>query len=49
MSGNLGGHTERGLRNRGALTVFPKPFRLAEVAHVLRQHARKVESCTCLL
>jgi CheY-like chemotaxis protein len=31
MSGDLGAYTEEGLRDLGAVTVIPKPFRLAEV------------------
>ena len=37
MSGDLGGHTERSLWETGAAAVFWKPFRLAEVARVLRE------------
>lgn len=39
MSGYLGSYTEENLRNLGAATVFAKPFRLAEVAHVLGELA----------
>jgi len=39
MSGYLGSYTEENLRDLGAATVFAKPFRLAEVAHVLGELA----------
>jgi len=35
MSGDLGGYTDRKLRDLGALAVIPKPFRLAEIAPML--------------
>jgi len=39
MSGNLGNYTEERLRDLGATAVLPKPFRLDEVAQVLRELA----------
>jgi CheY-like chemotaxis protein len=36
MSGELGGYEASDLLNRGALLLFPKPFRLMEVAGMLR-------------
>ena len=43
MSGQFGGYTEAGLRELGASRVIPKPFRLFEVAHVLRDLARTAD------
>ncbi len=40
MSGYLGSYTEQGLRHLGADAVFMKPFRLSQVAQVLRTVAR---------
>ena len=40
MSGSFGSYTEERLRDLGAATVFAKPFRLDEVAHVLGNLAR---------
>jgi DNA-binding NtrC family response regulator len=40
MSGSLGRYTAEHLRDMGAATFFAKPFRLAEVAHVLGNLAR---------
>src|SRR5947209_1854844 len=42
MSGNLGSYTDQELRDRGALAVIPKPFRLAEIAPMLWELAAKV-------
>lgn len=39
MSGYLGSYTEESLRDLGAAEFFAKPFRLAEVAHVLGELA----------
>ena len=39
MSGYLGSYSEENLRDLGAARVFAKPFRLAEVAHVLGELA----------
>jgi CheY-like chemotaxis protein len=39
MSGDLGSYTEERLRGLGAAAILQKPFRLAEVAQVLRQLA----------
>jgi CheY-like chemotaxis protein len=39
MSGYLGVHSERKLRDLGAATVFAKPFRLDEVTRVLEELA----------
>jgi CheY-like chemotaxis protein len=43
MSGDLGRHTEGGLRDLGAAAVLLKPFCLGEVARVLRQLACAAE------
>ena len=45
MSGYLGSYTEEKLRDLGAATVFSKPFRLAEVTHVLGSLARNGDAC----
>ena len=37
MSGHLGSSTEERLRDLGAATVILKPFRLTEVAQVVRE------------
>ncbi len=39
MTGYLGSHTPEKLCDLGAATVFAKPFRLAQVAHVLGELA----------
>jgi two-component system cell cycle sensor histidine kinase/response regulator CckA len=41
MSGYLGSYTAERLRDLGAVTVFAKPFHLAEVAHVLGELANR--------
>ncbi len=43
MSGDLGAYTERWLRDLGAVTVIPKPFRLAEVTQILWETASEAE------
>jgi CheY-like chemotaxis protein len=43
MSGDLGAYTENGLRDLGAVTVIPKPFRLAEVTQMLWETASEAE------
>jgi len=43
MTGDLGSYTEEGLRGLGAATVLTKPFRLAEVAQLLREVASNAE------
>jgi DNA-binding NtrC family response regulator len=37
MSGDLGGYTEDGLLDLGAVAVFQKPFRLDALARILRE------------
>ena len=44
MSGYLGHYTEAGLRHFGARAVLKKPFRLPEVAQVLRELAGSAAS-----
>lgn len=46
MSGDLGGYTDPKLRDLGALgalAVFPKPFRLAEIAPMLWELAARAD------
>jgi DNA-binding NtrC family response regulator len=43
MSGDLSGYTGDSLHNLGATAVFPKPFRLAEVAQALCDLASEAE------
>ncbi len=43
MSGYLGSYTEERLRDLGAATVFAKPFRVDEVAHVLGELANQTD------
>ena len=45
MSGDLGGYTDRKLRDLGALAVIPKPFRLVEAAPLLWQLAGRADLC----
>jgi CheY-like chemotaxis protein len=43
MTGNLGDYTERELLDLGAVTVIPKPFRLAEVTEILFRTASEAK------
>ena len=45
MSGDLGSYTEDRLQSLGAVAVLQKPFRLAEVAEVLRQLSSYPVAC----
>jgi len=45
MSGDLGGYTDRKLRDLGALAVIPKPLRLAEAAPMLWELATRADLC----
>jgi CheY-like chemotaxis protein len=45
MSGDLGGYTDRKLRDLGPLAVIPKPFRLAEIAPMLWELASRADLC----
>ena len=45
MSGDLGGYTDRELRDLGALAVIPKPFRLGEIGPMLWELAARVDPC----
>ena len=43
MSGDLGGYTNRKLRDLGALAVIPKPFHLTEIAPMLWELAARAD------
>lgn len=43
MSGYLGDHSEKDLRDLGAAKIFAKPFQLDEVAHVVEELARSAD------
>jgi CheY-like chemotaxis protein len=45
MSGDLGGYTDRKLRELGALALIPKPFRLAEIGPMLWELAGSADLC----
>jgi CheY-like chemotaxis protein len=47
MSGDPGEHTEDGLRELGALSVFHKPFRVDDMAQSLRDLVAPADGETC--
>jgi len=51
MSGHLGSYSSAGLRQMGAATIFWKPFRLMEVAEVLKKlaHQSTQQRTECML